>query len=73
MHAPLKDVASSRRTTLRDLINSTDTDRKCNLLSAMRLFVLNHYKAGAASHLSDSRPSAINSNAATTRKTKEPN
>ena len=56
----LKDIASSRRTTLRDLINSTDTDRKQgNLLSAIRLFVLNHYKAGAASHLSDSRSSAM--------------
>jgi predicted DNA-binding ribbon-helix-helix protein len=56
----LKDIASSRRTTLRDLINSIDTDREQgNLSSAIRLFVLNHYKAGAASHLSDSRPSAI--------------
>ena len=55
----LKDIASSRRTTLRDLINSIDTDREQgNLSSAIRLFVLNHYKAGAAS-LSDSRPSAI--------------
>ena len=56
----LKDIASSRRTTLRDLINSIDIDREQgNLSSAIRLFVLNHYKAGAASHLSDSRPSAI--------------
>ena len=56
----LKDIASSRRTTLRDLINSIDTDREQgNLSSAIRLFVLNHYKAGATSHLSDSRPSAI--------------
>ena len=55
----LKDIASSRRTTLRDLVNSIDTDREQgNLSSAIRLFVLNHYKAGAAS-LSDSRPSAI--------------
>ena len=55
----LKDIASSRRTTLTDLINSIDTDREQgNLSSAIRLFVLNHYKAGAAS-LSDSRPSAI--------------
>jgi predicted DNA-binding ribbon-helix-helix protein len=56
----LKDIASSRRTTLRDLIYSVDTNREQgNLSSAIRLFVLNHYKAGAASHLSDSRPSAI--------------
>ena len=60
----LKDIASSRRTTLRDLINSIDTDREQgNLSSAIRLFVLNHYKAGAASHRSDSRPSAIIANA----------
>jgi predicted DNA-binding ribbon-helix-helix protein len=56
----LKDIASNRRTTLRDLINSIDTNREQgNLSSAIRLFVLNHYKAGAASHLSDSRLSAI--------------
>jgi predicted DNA-binding ribbon-helix-helix protein len=56
----LKDTASNRRTTLRDLINSIDTNREQgNLSSAIRLFVLNHYKAGAASHLSDSRPSTI--------------
>ena len=56
----LKDIASSRRTTLRDLINSIDTDREQgNLSSGIRVFVLNHYKAGAASHLSDSRPSAM--------------
>jgi predicted DNA-binding ribbon-helix-helix protein len=60
----LKDIASSRRTTLRDLINSIDTDREQgNLSSAIRLFVLNHYKAGAASHRSDSRLSAIIANA----------
>ena len=56
----LKDIASSRRSTLSNLIGSINTDREQgNLSSAIRLFVLNHYKAGAASHLSDSRPSAI--------------
>ena len=56
----LKDIAQSRRTTLSVLVSSIDTDREQgNLSSAIRLFVLNHYKAGAASHLSDSRPSAI--------------
>jgi predicted DNA-binding ribbon-helix-helix protein len=55
----LKDIASSRRSTLSNLIGSINTDREQgNLSSAIRLFVLNHYKAGAAS-LSDSRPSAI--------------
>jgi predicted DNA-binding ribbon-helix-helix protein len=56
----LKDIASSRRSTLSNLIGSINTDRgQGNLSSAIRLFVLNHYKAGAASHLSDSRSSAI--------------
>ena len=56
----LKDIATSRRVTLSDLVGSIDSERKHgNLSSAIRLFVLNHYKAGAASHLSDSRPSAI--------------
>jgi predicted DNA-binding ribbon-helix-helix protein len=45
----LKDIASSRRTTLSDLIGSIDTDREQgNLSSALRLFVLNHYQARAA-------------------------
>jgi predicted DNA-binding ribbon-helix-helix protein len=40
----LKDIASSRRTTPTDLINSIHTDREHgNLSSATRLFVLNHY------------------------------
>jgi predicted DNA-binding ribbon-helix-helix protein len=55
----LKDIASSRRSTLSNLIGSINTDREGNLSSAIRLFVLNHYKAGAVSHLSDSRQSAI--------------
>jgi len=42
------------------LIAGIDTERENgNLSSAIRLFVLNHYKEGAASHLSDSRPRAI--------------
>jgi len=45
----LKDIAMRRRTTLSDLINSIDLDRKhANLSSALRLFVLNHYQARAA-------------------------
>ena len=54
----LKDIAQSRRTTLSVLVSSIDTNREQgNLSSAIRLFVLNHYKAGVASHLSDRRPS----------------
>ena len=45
----LKEIASSRRTTLRDLINRIDIDREQgNLSSAIRLFVLNHYRAGTS-------------------------
>jgi predicted DNA-binding ribbon-helix-helix protein len=45
----LKDIATSRRTTLSDLISSIDIDREHgNLSSAVRLFVLSHYQARAA-------------------------
>jgi predicted DNA-binding ribbon-helix-helix protein len=45
----LKDIATSRGTTLSDLIGSIDRKRKHdNLSSALRLFVLNHYRARAA-------------------------
>jgi predicted DNA-binding ribbon-helix-helix protein len=39
----LKDIAMSRRMTVKDLINSS-----ANLSSALRLFVLDHYQAQAA-------------------------
>ncbi len=39
----LKDIAMSRRMTVKDLINSI-----ANLSSALRLFVLDHYQAQAA-------------------------
>ena len=46
----LKEIAASRRVSLRDLIARIDTDREHgNLSSAIRLFVLNHYQAGTAS------------------------
>jgi len=45
----LKDIATSRRTTLSDLISSIDGDReRGNLSSALRLFVLSHYQTRAA-------------------------
>jgi predicted DNA-binding ribbon-helix-helix protein len=41
----LKEIASSRQITLSDLVASIDTDRRYgNLSSAIRLFVLNHYR-----------------------------
>jgi hypothetical protein len=56
----LKEIAKDQRKTLSDLVGSIDTTREhSNLSSALRLFVLNHYNATAASHLADSRPSAI--------------
>jgi predicted DNA-binding ribbon-helix-helix protein len=46
----LKDIAASRRVTLRDLVDSIDTERQHgNLSSTIRLFVLNHYQAHTAS------------------------
>jgi predicted DNA-binding ribbon-helix-helix protein len=56
----LKDIAKARRVTLSELVGGIDTNREHgNLSSAIRLFVLNHYQAQAASHLTDSRSSAI--------------
>jgi predicted DNA-binding ribbon-helix-helix protein len=47
----LKDIALSRHVTLSDLVASIDTGRPHgNLSSAIRLFVLNHYQAGANGH-----------------------
>ena len=41
----LKDIANGRELTLSDLVASIDTDRRHgNLSSAIRLFVLDHYR-----------------------------
>jgi predicted DNA-binding ribbon-helix-helix protein len=41
----LKDIAASRNVTLSELVASIDTDRRQgNLSSAIRLFVLDHYR-----------------------------
>jgi predicted DNA-binding ribbon-helix-helix protein len=41
----LKEIASDRRSTLSDLISSIDSGRLTgNLSSAVRLFVLDHYR-----------------------------
>jgi predicted DNA-binding ribbon-helix-helix protein len=48
----LKDIATTRRMTLSDLIGKIDVDREQgNLSSALRLFVLGHYQKRAASGL----------------------
>jgi predicted DNA-binding ribbon-helix-helix protein len=42
----LKEIAGARELTLSDLVASIDTDRRQgNLSSAIRLFVLGHYRA----------------------------
>ncbi len=42
----LKEIATAREMTLSDLVASIDTDRRHgNLSSAIRLFVLDHYRA----------------------------
>lgn len=66
----LKEIAGSRDMTLSDLVSAIDSDRRHgNLSSAIRLFVLNHYRSQAglqpdtgareASPLRPSQPSAM--------------
>lgn len=44
----LKDIAATRNLTLSELVASIDADRRQgNLSSAIRLFVLDHYRAQA--------------------------
>jgi predicted DNA-binding ribbon-helix-helix protein len=44
----LKDIAASRNMTLSELVASIDAERRQgNLSSAIRLFVLDHYRAQA--------------------------
>jgi predicted DNA-binding ribbon-helix-helix protein len=55
----LKDIAASRNMTLSDLVASIDTDRRQgNLSSAIRLFVLDHYRSQAAHGKSEPRENA---------------
>ena len=45
----LKEIADDRSMTLSDLVSTIDTDRRHgNLSSAIRLFVLDHYRNGNA-------------------------
>ncbi len=45
----LKDIATSRNMTLSELVAAVDADRRQgNLSSAIRLFVLDHYRALAS-------------------------
>ena len=46
----LKEIAKVQRKTLSDLVGGIDTEREHgNLSSAIRLFVLDHYRKGATS------------------------
>jgi predicted DNA-binding ribbon-helix-helix protein len=45
----LKEIADGRGMTLSDLVSTIDTDRRHgNLSSAIRLFVLDHFRSDAA-------------------------
>ena len=45
----LKEIAEDRDVTLSDLVSTIDTDRRHgNLSSAIRLFVLDHFRSHAA-------------------------
>lgn len=64
----LKDIAVARNMTLSELVASIDTDRRQgNLSSAIRLFVLDHYRAQAGgagvrdaeTRTAGSRPTAL--------------
>jgi predicted DNA-binding ribbon-helix-helix protein len=49
----LKEIAISREMTLSDLVASIDTDRRHgNLSSAIRLFILDHYRAQSGEDVS---------------------
>ncbi|MEJ2374407.1 MAG: ribbon-helix-helix domain-containing protein, partial [Pseudolabrys sp.] len=52
----LKDIATERDLTLSDLVATIDTDRhQGNLSSAIRLFVLDYYRAQAGARRPRSR------------------
>ena len=54
----LKDIAASRNITLSELVAVIDSERRQgNLSSAIRLFVLDHYRALASSASTEPRES----------------
>ncbi|CAL8972102.1 aryl-sulfate sulfotransferase [Rhodoplanes serenus] len=55
----LKEIAAARHVTLSDLVSTIDSERRHgNLSSAIRLFVLEHYRTGGAPASSSSGPEA---------------
>ena len=54
--ASLKDIAGTRNMTLSELVASIDADRRQgNLSSAIRLYVLDHFRAQSTSRASEAR------------------
>ena len=54
----LKDIANDRDVTLSDLVATIDTEREHgNLSSAIRLFVLDHYRTKTAAVPIENQPS----------------
>lgn len=54
----LKEIAGNREMTLSDMVAAIDTDRRHgNLSSAIRLFVLDHYRSHIAEDRSGQAPS----------------
>ena len=53
----LKEIARAKQATVSNMVAEIDTTRQQgNLSSAIRLFVLDHFKSRAAATLLDSRP-----------------
>ncbi len=56
----LKEIAASRDVTLSDMVAAIDSDRRHgNLSSAIRLFVLDHYRSGQNPARTESKPQLI--------------
>jgi predicted DNA-binding ribbon-helix-helix protein len=54
----LKDIANDRDVTLSDLVATIDTERlHGNLSSAIRLFVLDHYRSKSTAAAIEAKPS----------------
>jgi predicted DNA-binding ribbon-helix-helix protein len=54
--ASLKDIAGTRNMTLSELVASIDADRRQgNLSSAIRLYVLDHFRTQSASRAPEAR------------------
>jgi len=55
----MKEISQQLRVTLSELVSEIDTNRQqSNLSSAIRLFVLDHFKGLAAGPTGESRPRA---------------